>query len=672
MHHYKMKTDPTFLQIPELYPESLVSRKIERMLLDVLAAPVPIEAKRKEVLELCGICLSQKLYLQGQSMESLFSFLSCYTSKDIYEARRLSLPQIEGNDSSPPYTLIPLYNPLPLMQSMYFHMRSTFAAPTTVMMELLMEVTHRNVMQLEDARRNEESRLALSGTTYKGLSHGERDIKTRQLSNRPIFQRKGYDLYNFAHRIIADSERFAVLFSRKTYVMYFDLCAHFDDMGTALWRLSHIQERLNITPSPQMLCSVQRGLLKNGNVEEALMFVGKISKVELTLPLLNSTLEIFLMSSDPRACFTVMESIRENTDSMYSVTPNEETFSLLLLACESMNEWSEAPRLLREMQVLKIRGDITCLNLMLKGLLKNGLNEYAFQLRRVMIKKKIQVWPQLDEGVSELFPKDSALNQTRRGTDYVNFKDAGNALIKGTDNTFTSSSSLDVSSSTVDLTDSFYDILPVEERKLITCDNGADIDNIEDSVTETVHPSDLDNRSKRYHDRDTTSHATIGVWDIDETGSIDRLDDVSIIDKKISMNIFNTVSPDELKEMTTPKDYFNAANDATASVESEVKPLTRQRRCKLSGKGSNGLRAISAARPTHPAYVTPMSYSQLQSLLRAGKGATIDRDYLISFLNKKGVNMSQEQRSNKAALVRKAHKVVFGMSGVSYRNRVDL
>ena len=239
------------------------------------------------------------------------------------------------------------------MKDTYLYLRSTLASPTPMIIEIMM--------------------LMLSRTDIPNKSHA-----------------------SFAHLLLLDCDRYVCLPSRTTYAAYFDICNKNELMHFAVARYSDAIDKMHLEPDTGMVHGLLRGLNQNGLVEEAVAFLARVKEVQLDVDLLNSVLETLLMSSDPRACFSAFSAA-----SSAPILPTAETFTLLLLACDRTADWRMIRTILSTMQRRRIQGTSTCLNLLLKGLLHERLDEYAHQLFRTMTCKGVKVWPALYDAMPD-------------------------------------------------------------------------------------------------------------------------------------------------------------------------------------------------------------------------------------------------------------------------------
>jgi hypothetical protein len=167
-------------------------------------------------------------------------------------------------------------------------------------------------------------------------------------------------------------------------------------MTHAIARFSDALSKLFVQPDAGMATQLLTGLNQNGLVEEAVALLGRLESIPLDTPMANAVLETLLLSSDAASCFSAFDVIKRAP-----VALSSETFTLLLLACEKTGEWSRVTSILTDMQKLRVRGSPHCLNLLLKGLLKAELQEYAEQLFVAMDRKGIPVWEVLQPHIPD-------------------------------------------------------------------------------------------------------------------------------------------------------------------------------------------------------------------------------------------------------------------------------
>ncbi|EPY22983.1 hypothetical protein STCU_07976 [Strigomonas culicis] len=238
------------------------------------------------------------------------------------------------------------------MRRLYAHSKTCFVAPTPLTVEHLM--------------------IALSSVT-------EADTAALQLANR----------------LFLDCDRYVVLPTRTTYTAFVAICQRNDAMLTAVARLQDAVRQLHIPLDAPLLTALLKGLNESGYTQEALLVLGRTQYVPMTVPLFNAALETLLLSDDALACFSLFEAVVGPAE----LRPDAETYTLLLLACEQSGQWGRTREILGDMQRRRVKGSAQTLNLLLKGLLKERLTSYAAQLYGTMQRKKVPVWPEIDEAV---------------------------------------------------------------------------------------------------------------------------------------------------------------------------------------------------------------------------------------------------------------------------------
>lgn len=334
-----------------------------------------------EKAELCGSILTELLLLgSGEEVKSSTEFLPLHrrTWEQMFHVWSLahSQPLAEtylASQEAARHRLLPSSSaPLPanaagegklqtvelqqqryfeFMKRSYFHMRATFTAPSSQILEHFMVA------------------IALQGADDKATLH-------------------------LATRLLLDCDKFVTLPTRTTLAAYFDVCNRCQAMDLAVNRFADAIDRLQLEPDTGMATSLIRGLNQNGLVEEAVSMLARLQHVEMDVTLLNATMETLLLSQDPQAVFAAYSGVALDRSS--NVQPSSETFVLLLLACERLGDWSRTKQILSDVQRLGIRGSASLLNLLLKGLAHEKMSSYAEQLYLTMRLKGVDVWPSLE------------------------------------------------------------------------------------------------------------------------------------------------------------------------------------------------------------------------------------------------------------------------------------
>jgi hypothetical protein len=357
-------------ELPENRALSNPSLLAERRIQHLLDAPeLPLLEKVELLGKAVGEVFSKQLPLQPKIWTALFTvwgqahaapLVDAYSQKQsrLTSSTMSSLPQ--SQDKQTPGVVTPSPGSLLMstqslkcldwMKESYFHMRSGFTAPTAQVMEAMMGA------------------LALSGATDQPTVH-------------------------LAHRILLDADRFVTLPTRTTYAAYFDICNRCELMHFAVKRFADAIDKLYIEPDAAMATALLRGLHENGLVEEAVAMLARMERIDADVQFLNVSMETLLLSNDARAVLASYDAV---ITSKNSILPSSETFTLMLLACERLADWTPVRRILSEMQNHKVKGDAQCLNLLLKGLLLEKMNTFAHQLYLTMRLKRIDVWPAVE------------------------------------------------------------------------------------------------------------------------------------------------------------------------------------------------------------------------------------------------------------------------------------
>jgi hypothetical protein len=200
-------------------------------------------------------------------------------------------------------------------------------------------------------------------------------------------------MLHVAVRLMQDSDRYCVLPSRTTFAAFFDVCGANDLMDVAIRRFADAQDNLYLPPDSPMCASILTGLTRNNQIGEAVAFMARIQSVPVDVRLLNASLEALVLSPDPSSVFAAYSAAVEEQ----AVLPDTTTFTLLLTACQRMDQWDKSRFVLGEMQRLRIRGDEATLNLLLKGLMLANLTDYARILFGAMRERKVTIWPAMQE-----------------------------------------------------------------------------------------------------------------------------------------------------------------------------------------------------------------------------------------------------------------------------------
>ena len=792
MTAFKQHTAPTYAAVA-MSPVALASQRSERAMLDVTLSPMPIAAKRRVLGQLAAGAFEKGLMLRASSVETVIGFLAQTTKADRIAAvmaatalppgstaASLSLgdaaegltPRQLRQAASQKALTITIPNPSQsLITSLYFHLKGTHAAPTPLIIQSVMRVLHQAVLALP---------TSADGTVGSSQIEGGADASTpHRLASDSPFQkrsREAYSLFNTAHRLLLDCDKYHVLPTRTTLTHYFALCAHFGDMDAAVRRLIDVQESLAISPNAAMFEAVLRGLVKCGLVDEAVGLLARITETQMTVQLLNASMEVLLLSADPQACHAAYSSIQNaNGQRSASVIPNADTFSLLLLSCEKMDDWSVAPKLLQHMQEYGVRGDANCLNLMLKGLLKNNLGAYASQLQQTMVYKNVQVWPALDEAVREVnAARRLALASAARPAS-ASSAAAAQRSVEGSEPSSASSQAgeeeSDASSSRKPLTNVLLSEISEKgytlmvARATLRADDADDDDDKEDAAgaadDDIEEEGDEDEEEEEEENEvgavgaNASAYASAGQKDpfvVPSTDEDDALDLTKAFgdgfgDEEIVVKTTTAAEapakkrkPKQLKKKENAEERLNSSRAAEIASAEEMAAIVADTPFwdldedgELSALGVDGdeeevntyeaeapedtsaphyaARAgaglpgddssshgasnsdsgyenkkesrkrpyddspealFTAMRRKNPrAFVIPRDQRHLEEIMRRRQGHTIDPMYLLTFVERRGVTLSAEQSRSPAALLRKAHKLIFGTTGIQHGDRTE-
>lgn len=345
--------------------------KKERQLDTLLqSTEMPLLYKAREVqqrlLEFydCNFALQPSV---AETVMSLFAYAGAHeravgVESDQSASATVRLAQGEAMAKQPlPFYTMQTMPFLTEMRQLYAHQKRMFVAPTSVMLESLM--------------------LTLSAV-------GASAIDGESSDRRPLF--------HLAQRILLDADRFVVLPSRTTLTAFILICEKHNAMTVAVAQVRHAVKSLGIPLDASMTAALVRGLTHCGLVEESIAVLAMLGKVPVSVELLNAGLETLVLTPDPLGSFSLYKSCVGDSD----LTPNAETFSMLLLACEQAGQWGPTSWLMREMQRYRVKGSPMCLNLLLKGLLRGGKYNASTALYETMRKKGVKVWPALQRAVA--------------------------------------------------------------------------------------------------------------------------------------------------------------------------------------------------------------------------------------------------------------------------------
>lgn len=643
-------------------PNALASREVEQLLLDLTSKGSPLllpnsaDSRREEVQTLLGRVFEEKLSLQAKTVEGIFTLFSLISEQD----KKWAAQTADQHNTSPAIGRLgpsnsSIYTPndflinrhIGLLSKLYYHQKSTFTSPTPMTVEMFMKAIHQNTLS-KGASVLDDGMLGVARLGDGGGSGVKRMW-----------------WYNQAHLLLKDCDKYVVLPTRGTYSAYFGLCAHYGDMSTALRRFIDSQEKMGLSSNPAMVAAIVSGLVSNGHNEEALRLIGRCSSVRMSIDLFNSILEALLLSRDATACFTAYDAIclgggkssangaiQGRPFTTYGIIPSAQTFSLLLLAMQKSGEWSGTTALLGQMQRAQIKGDATTLNLMLKGLLVNKLSSYANQLHRVMIKKGVSVWPDLDTALANA--SVPPLNPGTLPSKTVVVGSAPPTPIKTTSVPAAVAAVVDL-----DLSDKFAEFMtpvavPTPEAEIVSTNTTTHL-----PTGSVSHEGD----GEENQDGDDESRFVIDPWDIDESGEIDPLDMLDERALETTKGTPEDAARAELGEAAPlpHADYFDyEAGTTTGLVEEKPKKVKN----KLTFRGKNG----QAGRPDglpptrDPRYVRATTEARVRELIGGNKGGTIHPKDLLRYLDSKGIHLDESQRSNPSALRRKATKHILGIN----------
>ncbi|KAH8611896.1 kinetoplast ribosomal PPR repeat [Trypanosoma vivax] len=326
----------------------------ERQLRELLASPMPLLQKAEEVQRLLlSDFYLQRLTVSARNAEAVAAIwaqcsieqrLSKHTQSPRKGQKKFDSETVADN-SLAEWDDVPF---LPPLKRLYMHIRQTHVAPTSLFLEYMM-------------------------TTLAAVL----------VPNSHTF--------HLANRLLLDADKYVVLPTRTTYAAFFTICALHNAMPFAVARYKDAVVNLHISVDSTMVAALLEGLVQNGLVEEAVLLLARLKHVPLDVHLLNRSLEVLLLSKQPQAAFSAFEAVKASP-----VRPTAETYTLLLLACERSGLWCQTTAILSDMQTRRVKGDAKTLNMLLKGLLMERLNDYARQLYETMVCNKVEVWAALE------------------------------------------------------------------------------------------------------------------------------------------------------------------------------------------------------------------------------------------------------------------------------------
>jgi len=161
-------------------------------------------------------------------------------------------------------------------------------------------------------------------------------------------------------------------------------------------------------------------------------------------------------------------------------------------------------------------------------------------------------------------------------------------------------------------------------------------------------------------------------WDLDEQGELSALG----VDGGDNFSLTDGGAEEEGAEMpsssSSSSSYTSMAGAGLPGESSAQRPRGSDRNVRrvshLSGGDEGTPQALFAAlRRSNPRqFVVPRSQQHLEDIMRTRRGHTIDPAYLLEYVEARGVALTPEQSRSPATLLRKAHKLVFGTSGVRH------
>lgn len=299
------------------------------------------------------------------------------------------------------------------MRQLYRYEKQHAVAPTIHMMELLMTALSTvpapsSTVEEELEDDEEDSLTSLPSSSSTSFPSLPKRIQRRFLEQKfpPSFA------FHLAQRILLDCDRYVVLPTSTLLAGYIKICSMHDAMYYAVAQLRHVMKGLNVALDADSATELLQGLTRSGQVEEALAILARMEKIPMTIRFVHTVMETLLHSSDPLACFSVyhasvgsrLSSPDRRLRRLASLRPTSETFALLLLACEQSGEWGGGRLnwITQEMKRFHVKGSTPCLNLLLKGLLKEERLESAAALMTRMQEKEVLVWPDLARGFTKL------------------------------------------------------------------------------------------------------------------------------------------------------------------------------------------------------------------------------------------------------------------------------
>jgi hypothetical protein len=198
---------------------------------------------------------------------------------------------------------------------------------------------------------------------------------------------KDVDVEARAHALMLDLDARSICPSPFTLNSYFCICGVNNVMHIAVARLSDARARFHIQPNASMCAVLLQGLVRNGQVKEAVKFIATLSSVSMTEPLLNRILDVMRKSGDPLSVFTVYRAVRSSQIPISAVT-----IHILVQAMIDAENNSELSFVLQEMKKYRVKGDPKLLNRLLAMMLAEGLTAQHAALMRTMERSGVRIF----------------------------------------------------------------------------------------------------------------------------------------------------------------------------------------------------------------------------------------------------------------------------------------
>ena len=202
-----------------------------------------------------------------------------------------------------------------------------------------------------------------------------------------LVRAKDPDVEARAHSLFCDLDQTGLSPTQHTVTAYFEVCARNNVMHMAMGRYTDAVTRYEINVMP---CVLIRGLVDNGQAQEAMKFISTMGNVPMTQHLLNAVLSA-AQKVEPSSCFTFYRAFQGS-----GVQPSIETMSLLFNASDLAGDTTNGVRIvLQEMSKFKLKGDRRLFNLMLVKLAGSDDNVDLFRRLVVQLVSK-NVWVHVD------------------------------------------------------------------------------------------------------------------------------------------------------------------------------------------------------------------------------------------------------------------------------------